>query len=168
MAGPYRYAKGARQQRIVDTLTAVPSLRLNELVETLGVSGETIRRDLRELDERGLISRTYGGAVRTFVAEPALAERRRLMTAPSRPHSPRFSSTAVLNRGMAGQKTRLPSITSIAGNSVSMATSAHRMPAAPIGPSPLVLFRSATSRHSRPATTVAADAMMAGAAPRSA
>ena len=81
MAGPYRYAKGARQQRIVDTLTAVPSLRLNELVETLGVSGETIRRDLRELAERGLISRTYGGAVRTFVAEPALAERRRLMTA---------------------------------------------------------------------------------------
>ncbi len=31
-----------------------------------------------------------------------------------------------------------------------MATSAHRMPAAPIGPKPLVLFRSATSRHSRP------------------
>jgi DeoR/GlpR family transcriptional regulator of sugar metabolism len=81
MAKPYRYAKGARQQRIVDTLTAVPTLRLNELVETLGVSGETIRRDLRELDERGLISRTYGGAVRTFVAEPSLAERRRLMTA---------------------------------------------------------------------------------------
>lgn len=81
MTAPYRYAKAARQQRIVDTLTAVPSLRLNELVETLGVSSETIRRDLRELDERGLISRTYGGAVRTFVAEPALAERQRLMTA---------------------------------------------------------------------------------------
>ena len=79
-----------------------------------------------------------------------------------------ISCTAVLNRGMAGQKIRLPSTTSTAGNSVSMATSAHRMPAAPIGPNPLVLFRSATSRQSRPAITVAADATMAGAAPRSA
>ncbi|MBA3325167.1 MAG: DeoR/GlpR transcriptional regulator [Rhodobacteraceae bacterium] len=80
MREAYRYAKGARQQRIVDVLTTVPSLRLNELVDALGVSSETIRRDLRELDERGLIARTYGGAVRTFVAEPALAERRRMMT----------------------------------------------------------------------------------------
>ena len=59
--------QGPRQQRIIDALTSVPTLRLNELVETLGVSSETIRRDLRELDERGLISRTYGGAVRTSI-----------------------------------------------------------------------------------------------------
>ena len=75
----YRYAKGPRQQRIIDALTAVPTLRLNELVETLGVSSETIRRDLRELDARGLISRTYGGAVRHFHTEPSLAERMRMM-----------------------------------------------------------------------------------------
>jgi len=80
MKAAYRYAKGPRQQRIVDALTAVPTLRLNALVETLGVSSETIRRDLRELDERGLISRTYGGAVRLFQTEPWLAERMRMMT----------------------------------------------------------------------------------------
>jgi DeoR/GlpR family transcriptional regulator of sugar metabolism len=80
MKPAYRYAKGARQQRIIDALTAASTLRLNELVETLGVSSETIRRDLRELDERGLISRTYGGAVRLFQTEPSLAERQRLMT----------------------------------------------------------------------------------------
>lgn len=80
MKPAYRYAKGPRQQRIIDALTAVPTLRLNELVETLGVSSETIRRDLRELDERGLISRTYGGAVRLFHTEPSLAERMRMMT----------------------------------------------------------------------------------------
>jgi DeoR/GlpR family transcriptional regulator of sugar metabolism len=80
MRSAYRYAKSARQQRIIDALTAVPTLRLNELVETLGVSSETIRRDLRELHERGLISRTYGGAVRIFHSEPSLAERMRLMT----------------------------------------------------------------------------------------
>jgi DeoR/GlpR family transcriptional regulator of sugar metabolism len=81
MRSAYRYAKGARHQRIIDALTSVPSLRLNELVDTLGVSSETIRRDLRELHGRGLINRTYGGAVRTFVAEPSLVERLRLMTA---------------------------------------------------------------------------------------
>jgi DeoR family transcriptional regulator, glycerol-3-phosphate regulon repressor len=79
MTRVYRYAKGARHQRIVDALLARPSLRLNELADTLGVSGETIRRDLRELDERGLVSRTYGGVVRNFVAEPALAERQSQM-----------------------------------------------------------------------------------------
>ena len=80
MKHAYRYAKGARQQRIIDALTTAPTLRLNELIETLGVSSETIRRDLRELDERGLISRTYGGAVRLFHTEPSLAERLRMMT----------------------------------------------------------------------------------------
>lgn len=80
-SGDYRYAKTARQQRILDALAASPALRMGELSEALGVSGETIRRDLRDLDKRGLVSRTYGGAVRTFVAEPAIAERRRLMVA---------------------------------------------------------------------------------------
>jgi len=80
MQAAYRYAKGRRQQRIMDALTAMRSMRLNELVEALGVSSETIRRDLRELDERGLISRTYGGAVRLFDTEPALSERMRMMT----------------------------------------------------------------------------------------
>jgi DeoR/GlpR family transcriptional regulator of sugar metabolism len=81
MTGDYRYAKSARQSRILEELAAAPALRMNELSETLGVSAETIRRDLRELDHRGLVSRTYGGAVRSFVAEPAIAERRRLMIA---------------------------------------------------------------------------------------
>jgi hypothetical protein len=60
-------------------------------------------------------------------SEPSVAtHRRRLMAAPSRPHSPGFSCAAALNRGMAGQKIRRPSSsTSTAGNSVSMATSAR-------------------------------------------
>lgn len=79
MSNEYRYAKAARQERILAELTRAPALRMNELSETLGVSGETIRRDLRDLDLRGLVSRTYGGAVRSFVNEPAITERRRLM-----------------------------------------------------------------------------------------
>lgn len=80
MKSAYRYAKGPRQQRIVERLTTMRTLRLNELVEALGVSSETIRRDLRELEDRGLISRTYGGAVGLFHTEPSLAERMRMMT----------------------------------------------------------------------------------------
>ena len=81
MANEYRYAKTARHRAHSRGTAAAPALRMNDLSETLGVSTETIRRDLRELDLRGLVSRTYGGAVRSFVAEPAIAERRRLMIA---------------------------------------------------------------------------------------
>ncbi len=41
-----------------------------------GVSTETIRRDLDELNQQGMLSRTYGGAApRPFGAEPTLSER---------------------------------------------------------------------------------------------
>jgi DNA-binding MarR family transcriptional regulator len=58
MTSEYRYAKTSRQQRILAELARAPALRMNELSEALGVSTETIRRDLRELDLRGLVSRT--------------------------------------------------------------------------------------------------------------
>lgn len=70
--------KAARQERILTALDRNPSLRVNELSDELGVSSETIRRDLSELDGAGRISRTYGGAVRNQVFEPALAERLKL------------------------------------------------------------------------------------------
>jgi DeoR/GlpR family transcriptional regulator of sugar metabolism len=76
-----RLNKSDRQARIVAELRATPSLRVNELGERLGVSTETVRRDLAELDERGLIARTYGGAMRPVVFEPALAERQSLLVA---------------------------------------------------------------------------------------
>ena len=74
-----RLSKSDRQARIVAELRATPSLRVNELAERLGVSTETVRRDLAELDERGLIARTYGGAMRPVAFEPALAEREGLL-----------------------------------------------------------------------------------------
>ncbi len=62
-------------------LRAAPTLRVLELANDLGVSTETIRRDLDELETRGLINRTYGGAVRPFGPEPAIRERHQMMTA---------------------------------------------------------------------------------------
>jgi DeoR family transcriptional regulator, glycerol-3-phosphate regulon repressor len=78
MAAP-RLSKQDRQARIVAELRATPSLRVNELAERLAVSTETVRRDLAELDKRGLIARTYGGAMRPVAFEPGLAEREGLL-----------------------------------------------------------------------------------------
>jgi DeoR/GlpR family transcriptional regulator of sugar metabolism len=76
-----RLSKSARHQHIVAQLTAAPMLRASELADVLGVSGETIRRDLMELHERGLINRTYGGAARPFAHEQAVGDRKAVMIA---------------------------------------------------------------------------------------
>lgn len=70
--------KTQRHDQILSILEVNPSIRVAELAEELGVSSETVRRDLSELDETGRIKRTYGGAVRTKTFEPALAERLQL------------------------------------------------------------------------------------------
>ncbi len=70
--------KSRRQARILDAMNLDPAKRVNELARELGVSSETVRRDLAELDAEGSIRRTYGGAVRTSALEPALAERLKL------------------------------------------------------------------------------------------
>jgi DeoR/GlpR family transcriptional regulator of sugar metabolism len=75
-----RLSKATRHDRIVAELRAAPTLRVLDLASDLGVSTETIRRDLDELESRGLINRTYGGAVRPFGPEPAIQERHRMMT----------------------------------------------------------------------------------------
>ena len=52
-----------RQNRILNQLEVNPRIRVNEMADDLGVSTETVRRDLVELDNAGRIQRTYGGAV---------------------------------------------------------------------------------------------------------
>jgi DeoR/GlpR family transcriptional regulator of sugar metabolism len=70
--------KAHRQELILSALDTNPSLRVSMLAEELGVSSETVRRDLAELDDTGRLRRTYGGAVRTSTLEPALAVRSQL------------------------------------------------------------------------------------------
>ncbi|GLR67774.1 DeoR family transcriptional regulator [Acidocella aquatica] len=82
MTSPFpRLSKAERQSRIIAELRATPSLRVNMLSERLRVSTETVRRDLAELDDAGLISRTYGGAMRSVPFEPAISVREGLMIA---------------------------------------------------------------------------------------
>lgn len=78
---PGKLTKASRQERIVSALQAGPTLRVSELAAQLGVSTETIRRDLDELDSKGLINRTYGGAVRPFGPEPSIRERHQMLVA---------------------------------------------------------------------------------------
>jgi DeoR family transcriptional regulator, glycerol-3-phosphate regulon repressor len=74
-----RFSKSARQRQILSDLRLGPTLRVADLANQLGVSTETIRRDLDDLTDRGLLNRTYGGAVRPYAAEPALESRHRLL-----------------------------------------------------------------------------------------
>lgn len=68
--------KSDRHKRIMDTLRANAALRISDLARELGVSGETIRRDLAELGDAGIVNRTYGGAVaKPFSLEPAWTDR---------------------------------------------------------------------------------------------
>ncbi|HEY4161966.1 MAG TPA: DeoR/GlpR family DNA-binding transcription regulator [Dongiaceae bacterium] len=72
--------KQDRQARILAELRVSTTLRISDLAVELGVSTETIRRDLEEMGQSGLINRTYGGAVaRPFGYEPAWNERSNAM-----------------------------------------------------------------------------------------
>ncbi|WP_420993082.1 DeoR/GlpR family DNA-binding transcription regulator [Cupriavidus sp. 30B13] len=59
-----------RQKFILDQLVASGALAISELVGELGVSRETIRRDLNVLAARGLLILTHGGALSPERAEP--------------------------------------------------------------------------------------------------
>lgn len=71
-----RLAKKTRQELILAELRSSATVRISELADRMGVSGETIRRDLEEMGRDGLINRTYGGAIpRPFGFEPTWNER---------------------------------------------------------------------------------------------
>lgn len=69
----------ARQEAIVEAVSVGQAVSTDELVRRLGVSAETVRRDLALLEERGAIRRVHGGAAPLAdrrVVEPSFGERR--------------------------------------------------------------------------------------------
>lgn len=82
--------RAARQRLIVADLEVNPAVRTSALARRLGVSSETVRRDIEELTRLGLVDRTYGGATgRRLSSQPvfddrdalAVEERRRIAEA---------------------------------------------------------------------------------------
>lgn len=57
-------AAADRHRHIVDRLDAVGRVEVGTLATSLDVAPETIRRDLRLLEQQGLLQRVHGGAVR--------------------------------------------------------------------------------------------------------
>lgn len=55
--------KGARQDFIVQALRRDGRVLASELATSLGVSDDTVRRDLSELAETGILQRVHGGAL---------------------------------------------------------------------------------------------------------
>ena len=60
---------------ILQNLDANGSVSIADVSATLGVSRETIRRDLKTLAEQGRVNLVHGGAIKRSLAEPSLAAR---------------------------------------------------------------------------------------------
>lgn len=58
-----KFSVEERMQKIINLLKKKGKVNVSELVELLGVSEVTIRNDLKELESRGFLKRTHGGAI---------------------------------------------------------------------------------------------------------
>lgn len=84
-----------RHDAIVDAVNTSTTISTDELVRMLGVSAETVRRDLALLEERGALRRVHGGAatVAPRGEEPPFTERAGI-------HRPAKSEMARLAAGL--------------------------------------------------------------------
>lgn len=76
-----------RQERILDEVRATGGVRVTDLVELLGVSDMTIRRDIAVLARKGLVARVHGGVTSVSgrsADEPGFAVKSGLQTAEKR------------------------------------------------------------------------------------
>lgn len=69
-----------RRNQVLDMIQRDPDLKVNQLADILGVSLVTIRRDLQYLEEQGLLTRTYGGAIPAQITKTDMDEIRQYRT----------------------------------------------------------------------------------------
>lgn len=68
-----------RRSKILSILKSEANARTSEIAHELGVSRETVRRDLKSLESKGLLDRVHGGAVMPeHESEASFDKRRRL------------------------------------------------------------------------------------------
>lgn len=77
--------KEERQNHILTMLNSTGTVTVSEIMQELSVSDMTVRRDLSEMAQRGLLIRTHGGAQRIYSDESGLErshlEKKRLQEA---------------------------------------------------------------------------------------
>ncbi len=79
----YRSAR-QRQARLIDLLRSELFVDVQVLRDRLGVSLPTVRRDLSELESKGLLKRTHGGATVNQVTRDTTAAIREVTNAPEK------------------------------------------------------------------------------------
>lgn len=67
-------ARNHRHEKIVVLVRATGEVSVDDLAEKLGVSKETIRRDLSDLDQQGLVKKFHGGARAELSPHPLAIE----------------------------------------------------------------------------------------------
>lgn len=66
----------ARHNAILDALARTGAASVSELMRSLGVSDETVRRDIKAMADRGLVERVHGGVILPDLRrEPAFQKR---------------------------------------------------------------------------------------------
>jgi len=76
----HRAGPEERRERILRDLKLHAAIRVSHLAKSLGVTTETIRRDLDAMGDSGMLNRTYGGAaLPPSQREPAVHERERAL-----------------------------------------------------------------------------------------
>lgn len=65
-----------RERELLDALRQTGSGRVQDLSRSLGVTEETIRRNIRRLEDQGLVTKVHGGVyLRGWVAEASFSQR---------------------------------------------------------------------------------------------
>lgn len=129
-----------RQARILERIRDSGTVRVADLVQELGVSDMTVRRDLENLDEQGLLVKVHGGAAATPLAlfEPGfsakstlqLAEKEAIATAAARLVEPGMAialSAGTTTHVLAGRLVDIPGLT-VVTNSIRVADVLDRSP----------------------------------------
>lgn len=73
--GEHHLLQAERQRKILGLVELHGAVEVADLSERFGVTTETIRRDLSELQKRRLVQRVHGGAVSWSSFEPLVAKR---------------------------------------------------------------------------------------------
>lgn len=79
MPNDYHFA-AARQKKIIDLIEKDHSVKLGDLRALFDVSEATIRRDLVALEDRNVLTRTYGGAIANLMVSEELSNEDRAIT----------------------------------------------------------------------------------------